>query len=349
MHCDHEPQTPVRPRASVLECASPLALSDPSASFAVHARTSTVWGAFATGRALRGQGRGGHTNSPPNPFRFERNLGQVEAVKLIDDMDQQLNFRFSIPRAPAGPLVELSLQEAEKLLLKELESAKADPTAALWKLAQFYKLSKQHEKALECLRRLMQRLPDPEQKAECVLTMGQAMEQVGDFPAAVRYYKEALALEPTHTFTWYFINNNLGFCLNTLGQFSEGEVYCRKALGIDRRRPNAYKNLGISLAGQSQFQEAARCFVAATQANAADPRAFGLLQELISQHPELEFEFQEALTCCRQAVDLVAKKAAEIKPVVHRGWRKDLILLWARVRSCFRRSSRPKPASRTNS
>lgn len=47
-------------------------------------------------------------------------------------------------------------------------------------------------------------------------------------PAAVRYYKEALALEPTHTFAWYSINNNLGFSLNTLGQFAEGENYCRR-------------------------------------------------------------------------------------------------------------------------
>ena len=28
---------------------------------------------------------------------------------------------------------------------------------------------------------------------------------------AVRYYREALALEPTQTFTRHFINNNLGF------------------------------------------------------------------------------------------------------------------------------------------
>jgi tetratricopeptide (TPR) repeat protein len=173
-------------------------------------------------------------------------------------MDQRLDFRFSVPRAPAGPLVELSGDEAEKMLLKKLGESNADPTEALWNLAQFYKLSKQHEKALQRLRELMQRLPDPEQKAECVLTMGQAMEQVGDYPAAVRYYKEALALEPTATFTWYFINNNLGFSLNTLGQFSEGEVYCRKAQEIDPKRPNAHKKPGYltcgpgSLSGRGQ-------------------------------------------------------------------------------------------------
>ena len=251
-------------------------------------------------------------------------------------MNERLDFRFSLPPRPVGPIVELSNAEAEKMLLKRLEEAKADPNEALWNLAQFYKLSRQHEKALERLRQLMERLPNPEKKAECILTMGQAMEQVGDYPAAVRYYKEALALEPTHTFTWYFINNNLGFSLNTLGRFSEGELYCRKARELDPSRPNAHKNLGISLAGQGQYQEAARCFVAATQANAADGRAFRLLQELLKQHPELEFEFQGALECCQKAVEVAARKAEELKPTIHRGWKKQLILLWARLRKAFR-------------
>jgi tetratricopeptide (TPR) repeat protein len=259
-------------------------------------------------------------------------------------MSEQINFRFAIPRPPEGPLVELSSAEAEKILLKRLDEAKTDPTQALWDLAQFYKLSKQHEKAVERLRQLLERLPDPEDKANCVLTMGQAMEQVGDYPAAVRYYKEALALEPTHTFTWYFINNNLGFSLNSLRQFAEGEIYCRRAIEIDPNRPNAYKNLGIALAGQGQYQAAARCFVTATQANAADGRAFRLLEDLMKQHPELEFEFQEIIESCGKAVEAVAKKAAELRPVVHRGWRKHLILFRARLRSILSRifsSNRP--------
>ena len=98
-------------------------------------------------------------------------------------MDSRLDFRYSIRRPPDGPVVELSAEEAEKMLLKNLDEAKADPTEALWRLAHFYKQAKQHEKALERLRQLMQRLPDPEQKAQCVLTMGQAMEQVSDGPA----------------------------------------------------------------------------------------------------------------------------------------------------------------------
>lgn len=91
-----------------------------------------------------------------------------------------------------------------------------------------------------------------------------------------------------------------------------------------------------SLAGQGQFQDAARCFIAATQANVADPRAFRLLQDLLKEHPELEFEFKDAAECCQKAVEVAGRRAEDIKPKVYRGWQKHFILLWARLRGWFR-------------
>ncbi len=256
-------------------------------------------------------------------------------------MEKRLDFRFEIPARPKGPLIEMSAAEMEKLLLKRLEDERAEPTDALWQLARFYGDGKQHEKAIECLRKVLARYPDLERKANCVLAMGATMEQVQDFEAAVRYYKEALALEPVRTPTWYFINNNLGFSLNTLGHFAEGEIYCRKAIEIDPNRPNAHKNLGIALAGLGQYGDAAKCFVTATQVNAADPRALRLLQDLVKQHPELAYEFEEIAECCQKAVEVAAKKAGELKPVIARGWRKHLILLRLRLRSILLRN-RPR-------
>jgi len=125
--------------------------------------------------------------------------------------------------------------------------------------------------------------------------------------------------------------------LNTLGQFAEGEIYCRRAIGIDPRRPNAFKNLGIALSGQGNYRAAARAFIAATQANAADGRAFQLLEGLLKQHPELEYEFEDELECCRKAVEAVAQRAAELRPVVQKGWRKTLVLLRLRLQSALRR------------
>jgi len=248
-------------------------------------------------------------------------------------MDNQMSFRFAIPRPPEGPLVEMSAEEMEKALLKRLDEEKAQPTEALWQLARFYQQIKQPDKGLACLRQVLARLPDVEKKAHCVLAMGQMMEAVQDYQAAVQYYKEAFALEPVQTDVWYFINNNLGFSLNTLGQFTEGEKYCRKALEVNPDHHNAYKNLGIALAGQGNYAAAAQCFVRATQANAADPRSLRLLEDVLRDHPELEYEFRDAAEACQNAVEAVGKKAQELKPVVYRGWRKRLILLLTRLRA----------------
>lgn len=173
--------------------------------------------------------------------------------------ERSLVFKYSLPQPAGGPLDELSFEEAEQLLHKNLREATTDPKDALWQLARFYSSAKQHEKALDYLRQNMALQPDTEHKAHCVLAMGQTMEQVGDYEAAVRFYREAFAHEPVNTGVWYFINNNLGFSLNALGRFEEGEQYCRAAITIDRQRPNAFKNLGLALQGQRRFREAAQC------------------------------------------------------------------------------------------
>jgi len=117
------------------------------------------------------------------------------------------------------------------------------------------------------------------------------MESIGDFKAAVAYYKEALALEPVRTPTWYFINNNLGFSLNQLGEFTEA----RDLPQGDRNRSQSSRciqNLGLALSGQGDYRGAANCFVTATQVNAGDPRSLRHSRVLVKEHPELEFEFQ---------------------------------------------------------
>jgi tetratricopeptide (TPR) repeat protein len=240
-----------------------------------------------------------------------------------------------MPEPAEGKLVALSSDEAERLLLGNLRDAGDNPRDALWQLARFYSEAKRHEQAIDCLRRVMNLQPDLEHKAGCVLAMGQTMEQIGDYESAVRYYREAFALEPVNTRTWYFINNNLGFALNTLGHFEDGERCCRVAISIDCRRPNAFKNLGIALQGLNRFEEAARCFIQATQADASDSRSLKLLEELLARRPELNFATE--LECCRQAVHLAGARRQSMQPVVHRGWRKHLILAGHRMVSWFKR------------
>src|SRR5947207_14130173 len=188
-------------------------------------------------------------------------------------MEQFWSFQYTKPAPPDGPLVELTEAEAESFLLDRVTAQEPNRAAALWQLGRFYAQAKRQEEAMNCLRQVLELKRDLESKAGCILAMGQIAEQVGDYKAAIQFYKEALALEPCSTWTWSLIHNNLGFSLNTLGHFIEGESYCRTAIDIDSSRPNAFKNLGIALQAQGRLTEAAKSFVEATRVNASDPRA----------------------------------------------------------------------------
>jgi len=109
---------------------------------------------------------------------------------------------------------------------------------------------------------------------------------------------------------------------------------------IDGQRHNAFKNLGIALEGQNQFAEAVRCFVTATKVNASDRRANDLLEKLLTDHPELRIEFDTDAELCRKAVEFAANERARAAPVVHRGWRKQLILVRLKLEAFFSRLRR---------
>jgi len=198
-----------------------------------------------------------------------------------------------------------------------------------------YAWSKQPEKAMDYLRQIMAIETEPENKAHCVLAMGQTVERLRDYESATRYYKEALAMEPAVTRTWYLIHNNLGYRFNTLGRFAEGQVFCLKAIEIDDERHNAHKNLGITLENQGMFAEAARCYVTATRLNASDRRAYDLLEKLLDAHPELSIESGADTECCRKAVEFANNERLRAAPVLHRGLRRQLILLRLKVKGFF--------------
>ena len=223
---------------------------------------------------------------------------------------EPLKFSYRVPRGPEGEVVEMTAAEMERLLMERLEAATDNPAQAMWELAQFYKRDNRLERASEVFKEMLGRVSDLEIKAQIIFSLGQTAEKSNEFELAVRFYREALAMEPCGQFTWYFIHNNLGYSLNQLGRFVEGEQVCRHAIDISTQPPNAHKNLGLALAGQGRYREAAESFIAATQADASDPRSLRHLEALLAEHPELEFEFAGARDACREAV-AVAKQAIE--------------------------------------
>lgn len=241
-------------------------------------------------------------------------------------------------------MVELSPAEVEKVLLQKLKDEKDAPTQALWELAQFYKTEKRFDEATACLGNLLHLVPDLESRAACFMALGQIREQQGDFLDAVSFYKQALACEPANEFTWYFIHNNLGFCLAALGDMTEAERYCRLAIRISPGRPNAHKNLGIALRTQGHLEEAAQAFITSTRADASDGRASILLDKLLEEHPELNEQFGKEARFCREAVKTAEQEHKKRTPAIHRGWRKRLFLWRFRVRSLLRRLFHIRPA-----
>jgi tetratricopeptide (TPR) repeat protein len=204
-----------------------------------------------------------------------------------------------------------TLEEVEKYFLEELEKSGYESESALWNLAILYSKTNRQQIAIGYIERLMDKTDDPEDKGLYFLKMGQFMEQIGDYDSAITFYRQAFSLEPTNSELWYYINNNLGYCLNHFGKHQEAERYCRTAIKVDPQRHNAYKNLGISLEGQGQYSEAVEWYVMAIRANAEDPRALLHLENLLVKHGQVLFEIpdmNEKLQECREKV----KRAKEI-------------------------------------
>jgi tetratricopeptide (TPR) repeat protein len=145
---------------------------------------------------------------------------------------------------------------------------------------------------------------DPQGQARIHLAAGLIFEKMRDYRSAIECYREAFALPREKDRTWYFLHNNLGFCLNQLGQHDEAGKMCRAAIEIDPGSYNAYKNLGVALQGQGIYPGAAVLFLRAAFAFPPDPRSAGHLEELLSNHrEEVEREIPDIADHLAAAID----------------------------------------------
>ena len=234
-------------------------------------------------------------------------------------MSDDPQFHFSIQPLPQGEAV--TFEEVEQRLLKQLEERGGECRGTLWDLVSIYSRVGKIETATGYLERIVELAGDDvEEVAACHLSLGCQMEKKGDYHAAVAYYRAAFGMEPTKTGTWYYIHNNLGFSLNQLGHFEEAEPILRTAIEINPQRPNGHKNLGLCLVGLDHHREAAKCFVEATRAQAADGRSLRHLEELVQDHPELLEDvpgLEQELTNCRGAVKLARSQQHDLEAYWH--------------------------------
>ncbi|MGH7798643.1 MAG: tetratricopeptide repeat protein [Candidatus Binatia bacterium] len=187
----------------------------------------------------------------------------------------------------------LELSEAapdtENLLLARLQSSTTAEDYFRWLLfvVGFYRGINKVGAAMELLDRFIKESNDVEQSAHGYLALGQIATDAGRHDSALECFTSALQLAPKRHNVAYVLQNNIGYSLNSLGRFVDAEKHCRMAIDIDCKRASGYRNLGVSLHGQSHVVEAAWAFAEAVKVDSSDNRARILLEKLLALHPSL--------------------------------------------------------------
>ncbi len=127
-----------------------------------------------------------------------------------------------------------------------------------------------------------------ERVARIALKEGAYCEKIGDIPKAIQFYQASNDIYKLND-PWgrYFQINNLAYCLNFALRFSEAETLLREATALLPDQYNAWKNLGVSLEHQGQFEEAAECFLKAINLSGGEHRSRWHFERLIERHPSL--------------------------------------------------------------
>jgi tetratricopeptide (TPR) repeat protein len=183
-----------------------------------------------------------------------------------------------------------------------VEDASEASVALLMRWGTHLDMTRRPVLAARYLFQAMRKTKDIEKKARLALSIGILAEKISCFEIAVSYYRVVIELNPSHVGTIYLGQNNLGYSLNQLGLYEEGEIHCRNSIATAPRRPNGHKNLGLSLWGQGRFREAAHCFVNATRESSLDSRSTKHLEDLLAERPEIAGEFFDSLEWCRKKV-----------------------------------------------
>ncbi len=187
------------------------------------------------------------------------------------------------------PVTEL---EDERVLLERLkEPSNREPVQTFWELIHFYRVVEKNDLASTLINQMLAADESVENRALCYLVLGQIAEVREQYDTAIDFYTRGLTFRTPDKTTKYFLHNNTAYCLNVQEKYRAAENYCRWAIFINPARANAFKNLGISLAGQNNLVGAAWAYVEAMQAEPDDQRALHLLKKLIVDHPELGPQF----------------------------------------------------------
>ena len=192
--------------------------------------------------------------------------------------------RNSPPSATNSPA-----QHTEKMLLERLQKSSTPEEYFRWLLfiVGYYRGMDRLNAAKALLQRFVAASANNEHRVHCFLALGQIATDEKELDNAVKHFNAALDLKPSTAKVKYVLYNNIGYCLNALGRYPDGERHCRKALAIDWTRASAYRNLGVSFQGQSNLLGAAWALAEAAKADPADDRARVIMKALLADNPAI--------------------------------------------------------------
>jgi tetratricopeptide (TPR) repeat protein len=179
--------------------------------------------------------------------------------------------------------------DTEKMLLQRLEATTNEEDHFRWMLftVGYYRGVARLDAAKELLNRFLDTTSNPEFRVQCHLALGQIATDDQQMEQAIAHFGAGLELQPGSKKIEYVLRNNLGYCLNMVGRYDDGEQQCRAALDLNWTRPSAFRNLGISFHGQGKIAAAAWALLEAIKTDSADDRARMLLKKLATDHPSL--------------------------------------------------------------
>jgi len=195
-------------------------------------------------------------------------------------------------RIGANRPIIIDIEKAEQAARDKLSRAETldDKISALQEISVIYAYDERHEEALDLVEKYIDCENDLAFKIELVLVQGKMSEQIGDYDRAIKYYQKALGYGLQEEVDYYFIYNNLGYCNNFKEDFKKAEKCCLEAIGIDRKRYNAWKNLGVSMECRGRYRAAAKYFMLAANLSKGETRSMMHLLRLLKRRPELRQE-----------------------------------------------------------
>jgi Tfp pilus assembly protein PilF len=140
------------------------------------------------------------------------------------------------------------------------------------------------------------KLKDKSDNVDALFMLGVRSARSGNFDLAVKYFREAINIDPAHIGTHY----NLGNVYRDKGQIEEAFSCYQKVLQLDPSYVDAYVNMGIIFRMKRRLSEEMMCYRKAIQLNPASAEAFFNL----GHHFFEKGQFDKALVCYEKVTQL---------------------------------------------